>query len=109
MSDTFILYLFICAWIAGPIFVARYAKSRGLSFGLYLLIGFLFSPLISLLIILMIRKNELQRQKIRTGAAKPCPHCAKAHEIDEAFCRFCGHSLLQKSTGTGKPDRVDIY
>jgi hypothetical protein len=82
-------------WILFSLGVAQYARSRGHGFGTTLIYALLFSPVLTLMVVLLIAPNEDQIERQRIGAArtKMCPHCAELIKIQATACRYCGNEV----------------
>ena len=74
------------------------ANARGLSTGLYFFLGFFF-PLIGILAAAVASptpgsgkakvKLTSQKEALRRGEIKECPHCFSLIDIRASVCRFC--------------------
>lgn len=86
----------ICGLIAGYIY-----KSKGRSYGVGCIAGFLLGPIGIILALVSsksdtgIQKQNQQREAklVASGEMKRCPHCAEIIRSDAKVCRYCGNSV----------------
>lgn len=86
--------LHIILWVALSILVALYAFARGHStinvLG-FLLVGLVFSPIVSLIATVVIPPSD--ETLIKKGLKKKCPHCAELVKPEADVCSHCGRDL----------------
>lgn len=82
----FVLYLALCV-VAGV--VAAGKKRSGIGF---FLLALLLSPVIGLIAALVAKPNQeqIEREQLRSGEMKKCPHCAELIRAEAAVCKRCG-------------------
>ncbi|MBA1179535.1 hypothetical protein G7008_03360 [Pseudomonas psychrotolerans] len=81
-------YLFFCA------LAAWMAAKRGRSIILYLMMAVIFSPLVSILVLLVAGKSETgMEQKALSNGFKRCPACAELVRREAKICKHCGTDL----------------
>ena len=85
----------IITWLVLSFAVAYGAKNRGRSFGTYLLLSLLLSPLIGGIVLLLLGDNKegIESNSISEGDSKKCPFCAEIIKKEAIVCRFCGREL----------------
>lgn len=84
----------IIFWIALSILVALYAFGRGhsnLNVLGFLLLGLIFSPLISLIATALVPPSD--KSLIEKGLAKRCPHCVELVKPEAEVCSHCGRDM----------------
>ena len=87
--------LVIIIWLIIPLLIAKAAKERGRSFGGFLFLSILFSPIIGGLVLLLMGRNEdeVKRMKLESGTSKNCPYCANVIDSNARICMFCHKEL----------------
>ena len=76
-------------WIILAFACASFAKSRGKSYGGWLVISLLISPFISI-IILLLSSDESGQAGINDGTLKKCYQCAEIVKKEAIRCKHCG-------------------
>jgi len=104
---TFVIGLII--WLILSFVLASIAKDKGRSYGSFLAIGILLSPIIGFIILLAMgeNKDEVSKQNISAGIIKKCPFCANDIKKEAIVCQFCGkdvpYELVDDSYKIEKP------
>ncbi|ODN70220.1 zinc ribbon domain-containing protein [Methylobrevis pamukkalensis] len=82
-------------WLGFSFLVGSFAQRRGRSFGAWMIVSLLFSPLVGVIIVLLLspiaEKTEPAIQ--HPEAFKLCPRCAESVKRAALVCRFCGHEF----------------
>jgi hypothetical protein len=88
-------FLIIALWIVFSIGVGRFAEGRGKSFGRFLFISLILSPLIALIGALLIpsSENEIKRANARRGYTRSCIYCSEFVKNEALICAQCGRPL----------------
>ena len=94
---TFII-IFI-TWLIFSFAVAYGAKNRGRSFGTYLALSIILSPLVGGIVLLMLGENKegIENNSITEGSSKKCPYCAEIIKKEAKVCRYCGKDLPEET------------
>lgn len=82
-------------WILFAVVIAAFARSRGRSFFLYLILSLLLSPVIGLIIALISGTDtkRLERRAVARGKVMLCPFCAEPIQPAAVVCKHCGRDL----------------
>lgn len=82
-------------WLILDFVLASAAQKKGRSFGGFLIIGLLLSPIIGFIILLAMGENkqEVEKQNISAGITKKCPFCANEIKKEAVVCQFCGKEI----------------
>src|SRR5262245_9139588 len=81
-------------WFLFGIITGVVASNKGLSVGLWLVVGFLFGPF-GLILSLVVRKDDaaMEQQALQRGAMRKCTGCAELVRAAATKCRYCGTAL----------------
>lgn len=84
-------------WFFGSFYVGIIANGRHRSYRSWILLSFLFSPLLTIIALaLMPYGNET------LDGFKRCPACAENVRKEATICRYCGTSLEPSAHAPGK-------
>jgi ABC-type molybdate transport system permease subunit len=82
-------------WIVLAFVLASSAKGKGRSYGGFLALGLILSPIIGFIVLMAIGENKeaLRQQNIASGITKKCPFCANEIKREAIVCQYCGREL----------------
>lgn len=82
-------------WIALSVIVGYFWRSKGLSFGVGVLLSILLSAPIGFVIGLVREADPKQQEadKLASGTQRKCPFCAEIIKTEAKVCRFCGRDV----------------
>lgn len=96
--------LWIFLWLGLSIVTAVAANARGRSGIAWFFIAAIFSPLLGLVAVLVMRDlSAEQASATRSEALKTCPQCAEQVMREARLCRFCQHEFVAAAPA---PSRV---
>lgn len=83
-------------WVLFAIVVGWLATQKGRSGIAFFLIALVFTPLLGLIAVLLVRPDyeRLEQKALASGRLKKCPHCAEAVKREANVCKHCGKDLV---------------
>jgi ABC-type molybdate transport system permease subunit len=88
-------FVIFILWIILAFVLASTAKNKGRSYGSFLALGLVLSPIIGFIVLMAMGENReaLERQSIANGVTKRCPFCANQIRKGAIVCQYCGRDL----------------
>lgn len=100
-------------WILLAVLVGIVASKKGSSGLGYFVLSVLFSPLISLLVLLILSSNAASSEKkgLKSGTLRKCPSCAEAVKAEAKICKHCSSELpeIELPAQTGSRDYISDF
>ena len=92
--------IFIVLWLVLSATAGSIAESKGRSAAGYFFLSLIASPLVGILAVLVVGKNEekLRERQLATGEWRRCPACAELVRIEATRCRYCASGLTPTAT-----------
>lgn len=85
---------YLLLWIVCGFAAAAIYRGKGRSWGVGLVAGFILGPIgIVLAAASSANQEGRERQQLRDGSSKKCPHCSEIIKSDARVCRYCGRDL----------------
>lgn len=82
--------MIVILWIILAVLVGYFASTRGRSGIGFFLLAVLISPLITFIVVLLIKSNK-EEKLIANGTHKKCPACAEIVKSEATTCKHCQH------------------
>lgn len=85
----------VVLWLVFSILVGLVASSKGRSGLMFFFVSIIFSPLIGLIIVFVLPKNNeiIDERAIENGNMKVCPNCAELVKKEAGLCKHCQSDL----------------
>lgn len=89
------MVILVLLWVMCGFGAGLIASSKGGSFALGFVVGFLFGPFGLLFALFMGSKNGAEQAALNSGEKKKCPQCAELVQREAKVCRFCQHGFAE--------------
>jgi len=87
-------------WLLFAATVGWLAHQKGRSGIALFLISVVFSPLIGLIVVLVIKPSDevMEQRALLSGEGKICPFCAEVVRAEAVTCKHCGKDIIADAT-----------
>lgn len=82
-------------WVALSVMVGSYAQGKGRSFGAFVVLGLVTSPVIAWIVALVSAPGEetVRQQAVQHGTRRECPHCFELVDPRATACPQCQRDI----------------